>query len=137
MPFSASVRGGDDTLTGGSGDDVLWGDGVATAGGPGVGTELLGGADTFVFSCRDGIDTIMDFRAADGDVIDLLMTHIAWSDLDTNANSVLDDDDGFVASDGIDTVIDIGLASSGSAAGRHTITVLGVTGLQQSDFLLV
>lgn len=72
------VHGGDDTLVSGSGNDTMWGD-VATAndGGP-----ITGGADVFEFMTGSGKDTIMDFRPAEGDRIDLTAYGV------TNANSV-------------------------------------------------
>ena len=56
--------GGADTLTGGTGDDTLWGDGH-------LWDAAVGGADVFVFEPGSGNDVVMDFRQGDGDVIDV------------------------------------------------------------------
>ncbi|MEE3099385.1 MAG: S8 family serine peptidase, partial [Pseudomonadota bacterium] len=71
------LRGGRgaDQLQGGAGDDVLIG---------GAGRDRLtggGGADVFAFGGRWGADTITDFNAAQGDVIDLSATDIDFTDL--------------------------------------------------------
>src|SRR6185503_19335888 len=55
---------GNDTLVSGRGTDLMWGDGQLAGG-------ATGGADTFVFGPRNGDDTILDFRASDGDRIDV------------------------------------------------------------------
>jgi len=74
---------GDDTLRGGAGKDILLGLGGndTLIGGAskdtldgGRGNDLLrggNGADTFVFGANYGRDTIADFSAAEGDMIDL------------------------------------------------------------------
>lgn len=127
----ATLTGGDDTLNGGAGADVLWGDGFA-----GPITEewtLQGGADTFVFTAHDGRDTIADFRGAEGDQIDLRATGLAWDDLDSNGNGRLDRGDAFVTG-AANTHIDLGHAAGG-AAGHDVLTVAGVTGLTEGDFL--
>jgi Ca2+-binding RTX toxin-like protein len=63
---SAPGAGGDDTIYGGAGDDLLFG---------GDGNDTLNGgsgADTFLFKHGDtGVDTIRDFHAGQGDVIDI------------------------------------------------------------------
>ncbi|CAN7198172.1 hypothetical protein [Rhizobium sp. LjRoot254] len=77
---------GDDTFTGWSGDDMIFG-------GAGV-DEMTGGrgADTFLFATGDTggtkatADTIFDFKAREGDLLDLT---------DVDANSVLVDDQAF------------------------------------------
>jgi Ca2+-binding RTX toxin-like protein len=51
----ATGGSGDDTISGTSGSDVLTGG---------------AGADTFVFGASDGVDTITDFNASQGDVLD-------------------------------------------------------------------
>jgi Ca2+-binding RTX toxin-like protein len=123
---------GNDSLAGGSGDDQLSG---------GAGNDgLIGGSgnDTFVFKADDGDagqDTIRLFHGGEdtlafenyGEKLD------AFSDLDTNANGVLDDGDTHVAIDAGDTVIDIGGQTDGESEG--TLTLVGVTGLEADDML--
>jgi len=121
---------GDDTLVGGSGDDQLSG---------GAGNDaLIGGSgnDAFVFTAADGDagqDTIRLFNA-DEDTLrfeDFGERMDAFSDLDTNANSVLDDDDAHVSVDAGNTVIDLGGQTDGASEG--TLTLVGVTGLEADD----
>ncbi|WP_339101970.1 retention module-containing protein [Pseudomonas sp. G166] len=68
-------QGGNDTLNGGKGNDILLGgSGNDTlTGGPGNDTLIGGlGGDTFVWKSGDtGTDVIKDFKASDGDRIDL------------------------------------------------------------------
>ncbi|MGX9571014.1 LapA family giant adhesin, partial [Pseudomonas sp. CFBP 5748] len=68
-------QGGNDTLNGGKGNDILLGgSGNDTLiGGPGNDTLIGGlGGDTFVWKSGDaGTDVIKDFKASDGDRIDL------------------------------------------------------------------
>jgi Ca2+-binding RTX toxin-like protein len=91
---AGGISGGDDTLDGGSGDDVLYGDNYPTepfagAGHSGIGGDDIliggtgsdqlwgnGGNDTFVFNVDDGADVIHDFTqevepGAEQDKIDL------------------------------------------------------------------
>ncbi|CAO3355181.1 beta strand repeat-containing protein [Azospirillum palustre] len=69
---------GNDTLDGGAGNDTLLG---------GLGNDVLtggSGADLFAFAAGDGLDSITDFDAAQGDRIGLAAGQ-AYS-VDTNAN---------------------------------------------------
>ena len=117
---------------GGRGDDVLWGDGTVAN----VATTVLdGGADSFVFNERDGRDMVMDFRSSDGDIIHFTTRRLEWSDLDSNRNGRLDDADRFVAVDDGDTRIAHGSAAGPGRAGGDVLTVAGVTGLTEADFL--
>jgi hypothetical protein len=50
-------------------------------------------------------------------------------------DSVLDDGDTFVASNGTDTIIDLGAAAGASVTGLNVVTVAGVTGLAEAYFL--
>ena len=129
------MTGGDDTLIGGAGADRLTGDGSVATNGAGP-LALAGGADTFVFGARDGLDTITDFRAADGDRIDLRATLLGWDALDSDGSGLLDDGDACVAVAAGDTRIDLGLAT-GAVAGQHVVTVAATVGLGAGDFLLV
>jgi Ca2+-binding RTX toxin-like protein len=85
---------GDDMITGGAGDDVLRGD---------------AGADTFVFnpSGTEGADTIVDFTAADGDVVSLSAAGLAASGLTDFSAAALDASEDFniVANDDGDVEI--------------------------------
>ena len=69
------ARGGNDTLIGGKGDDILYGQGGDDILIGGEGDDILyggTGADTFVWQEGDlGNDVIMDFNADEGDRIDL------------------------------------------------------------------
>ena len=59
------ARGGDDTLISGSGsNDQMWGDALLVA------SSAKTGADRFVFSPHNGLDTIKDFQPGQ-DIIDL------------------------------------------------------------------
>jgi Ca2+-binding RTX toxin-like protein len=137
---------GDDTLDSGDGDDVLGGDNDFLSGGSGDDQlsggggddALIGGSgnDTFVFRAADGDsgqDTIRLFNADEdtlafeeyGERLD------AFSDLDTNANGVLDEADAHVSVDAGDTVIDLGGQTDGASEG--TLTLVGITGLEADD----
>ncbi len=132
----ATLTGGADLLRAGKGNDVIWGDGTAAVTAvPGVDAVLDGGADTFVFRATDGLDAVMDFRIADGDTMRLVGTALAWGDLDSNDSGVLDNGDAFVASDGMDTMIDLGAAAGASAAGLNVVTLISCTGLAEADLL--
>jgi Ca2+-binding RTX toxin-like protein len=128
--YGATVTG-DDTLVGGRGADVLWGDGIATSSGA---SAVTGGMDRFAFGRRDGLDMLMDFRRADGDVIDLSGAGLSWVDLDSDGTGVLDNDDLFVVVDAMDTVIDLGAAAGSGRVGLDTLRVVGVFGLVATDF---
>ena len=124
-----TAAGGDDTLTGGTGNDTLWGDGLLL-------DEASGGADWFVFDANDGQDVIMDFRRSDGDKIVLDPSAIGWALLDTNGNGTLDGSDAHIQIVGDSTLIDLG-AASGSDPGTHTLLIDGVAGLDESDFMFL
>jgi hypothetical protein len=68
--------------------------------------------------------------------LEALLTHADKSMklLDSNENGVLDDGDDYVSVVGPDTVLDLG-AAFGGPAGEDTVTVLGVTGLTDADFV--
>lgn len=89
-----------------------------------------------MFGTRDGLDEVRDFRRGDGDRLDLTGTGLAWGALDSNGSGQLDDGDEFVVIEDGGTRIDLGQAS-GAAAGRHVVTVAGVTGLLEGDLVLV
>lgn len=119
--------GGNDILIGGTmAADFMTGD---WGGGSGSG---IGGNDTFVFASENGQDSIEDFVRGE-DIINLSGTTLSFANLDSNSNGVLDDADAHVSISGSDTVIDLGKAEGG-VVGLHTVTVEGVTGMDQSDF---
>jgi len=106
-------------LEGGSGDDVLVGsDGADT---------LYGGAgaDIFLFeSTEGGMDTIADFNAADGDVLDI-------SGLLQNYDPVQDSINDFVFATEVDGNTVISVDADGSANGVNAVEIAildGVTG---------
>jgi Ca2+-binding RTX toxin-like protein len=105
---------GDDSITGGTGDDILVG---------GAGSDILtggDGADIFVWNSGDtGVDTITDFNAAEGDVLDL--ADILDSETDTAASL-----DGYLSfsSDGTDTTVSVSETSGGAV--NQTIILQGV-----------
>ena len=116
--YSASdtvVWGADRLVSGTNSNDIMWGDAEFRDAGP-------GGADTFVFAANNGQDTIGDFEIG-RDKIDLtaLTAITGFGDLDI-------DDTTDVAGDSVaDTVITL-------SAG-NTVTLVGVTGLTDTDFI--
>ncbi|MDO6799719.1 calcium-binding protein [Shimia thalassica] len=65
---------GNDSITGRDGDDILRGDRGSDTLSGGLGSDQLHGgddADVFVMQTGSGIDSILDFDSASGDVIDL------------------------------------------------------------------
>jgi Ca2+-binding RTX toxin-like protein len=108
-------RGGNDFLEGGAGNDTL-------VGGAGD-DDLTGGAgnDTFVFSGNFGHDTIEDFAAGSGDVIQFSAANFA------SVADVI----GHASYDGIGVFIDAGSGSSVELVGLH------LDQLSSSDFLIV
>jgi Ca2+-binding RTX toxin-like protein len=133
---------GNDSLTGGAGDDDLTGgrDNDSLTGGRGN-DDLTGGSgsDTFVFAATDGDpghDIISDFHVGEdllrfdgfGSPLD------EFADLDTNANGQLDEGDANVSVVEESTVIDLSGQTEGAVEG--SLTVVGVTGLQETDILI-
>lgn len=133
---------GSDRLSGGWGDDVIYGNSDRPYEDPGLGNDTLtggAGADTFVYVIvESSIDTITDFSAAQGDLIDL-----SAIDADNGANRR---DDAFVY---------IGSKSFSGAAGELrfksgvlqadvdgdkvadlTVKLTGVTSLSRSNIIL-
>ena len=76
------------------------------------------GADTFVYADGDGADTITDFNRTQGDTIDLTALSGLFTLADVQSKATVS---------GGNTIIDVG---SG-----NTLTLIGVTSLQQSDFI--
>ncbi|PTV96541.1 parallel beta-helix repeat protein [Rhodobacter aestuarii] len=110
-----------DTLEGGAGDDTL----IASAG-----SDTLkggGGADAFVFTADLAFSSerLTDFDARDGDRI--VLTGFgelidSFTDLDTNANGILDNGDALIRVSGGRTYIDLS-AQYGDAAGEDVIRI--------------
>ena len=111
---------GPQSITGTDGDDVIAGGGDSD--------WLYGGegADTFLYeSINEGVDTIADFDASEGDVVDV-------SGLLQGYNALQDSIDSFVftTESGGNTTISVDPAGSGNAANATQIAVLeSVTGL--------
>lgn len=104
--------GGDDTLIGGRDDDLL------------AGNE---GADVFVFDRRGfGQDRIVDFTPGE-DRIDLSGLGLAFEQIDTNGNGMIEADDHGVSQEGPDLVMTLG---------GGIIELAGVTALTANDVLI-
>ena len=137
--FSDSAgTGGDDILIGGEGDDILFGQGGNDTLIGGAGDDLLyggAGADTFKWELNDqgsidqpANDTVMDFNASEGDVLDI-------SELLQNDEDDTDLSTYIVAEEeGADTVLYI--SSDGSLAGNieNADQVVRLEGKSFSDF---
>jgi len=121
--------GGDDVIDGGAGDDTIFGqegDDQIT-GGEGNDTLYGGsGADTFVFNAiTDGVDTVKDFDAAEGDVLDVSALLQGYDALQDSINDFV-----FATEVGGDTVVSVDATGSGDIANATQIAVLeAVTGL--------
>ncbi|WP_312009959.1 Ig-like domain-containing protein [Bradyrhizobium sp. CIR3A] len=110
-----------DVILGDANANVLDGrDGNDRIDGRGGADTLTGGngADTFVYADSDGADTITDFNRTQGDTIDLTGLSGFFTLADVQSKATVS---------GGNTIIDVG---SG-----NTLTLIGVTSLQQSDFI--
>jgi Ca2+-binding RTX toxin-like protein len=116
----ADVRGGNDVLVGGTGDDELWGDFRDVFG------TVTRGADRFVFAHGSDHDSIGDFED-NKDRIDL--TGYRGIDSFAEVREHASQSEG-------NTVIDLG-AAAGSAAGEDVLTLTGIAlaTLDTRDFL--
>ena len=156
--YGSSIEGGNDTIAGGFGNDVIYGDGANGYGGlvtggndvinGGPGSDVIYGDwavadtfgnDTFIYmSTGDGGDTIVDFAALGGDLIDV-------SAIDANTALIGDQAFGFAGTaptnysiwfsdNGTDTTLYFD--NNGHAAADMTIVLLGVNGtdLSLADF---
>ena len=102
-----TLSGGDgtDTLSGGAGNDQMSG---------GAGDDILtgdGGADVFIFAAGSGNDTVTDFDASEGDVLDLSATSPGFGNIDQLTASAVDTADGLL--------IDLG--------GGNSVTLTGIS----------
>lgn len=149
--------GGSDLLYGGAGDDTLYGGGGSDIlrGGDGadrlfgnLGEDTLlggGGADSFVFdratSSGFSSDTILDFRVADGDLIDLSIIDAVASSTTTNETFTYIEGARFTGAgqvrlsrDGIYTVIEGSVDKDASA--EFEIRIAGRPAIDAGDFIL-
>ena len=78
----------------------------------------------------------MDFRSADGDLLDLTATRLSWQRLDSNRDDRLDGSDAFVEATSEGMCLDLGAATGRSAAGLHVLTLLDNFLLTESNLLL-
>ena len=111
----------DDTISGTASNDILnGGSGNDTISGRAGNDSLTGGtgADVFVYADAGGADTVTDFNRAEGDKIDVtgVLSVLSIADIQSRASVV-----------GGNTVINFG--------GGNTLTLNGVTSVQQSDFV--
>lgn len=95
--------GGDDVLDGGVGNDVMFGQEGNDVLIGGLGDDIMfggSGADTFKLNgAGEGVDTIMDFSAADGDVLDIsdiLSGYDPLTDILSNYVNVIDTGSGTI-----------------------------------------
>lgn len=110
-----------DTIFGDSLVNVLEGrDGDDRLDGRGGSDTLTGGngADTFIYTDGSGADTVTDFSRAQGDTIDVSGVSVIATFADVQSRATVS---------GGNTVIDFG--------GGNTLTLTGVTSIQQSDFV--
>ena len=121
--------GGDDVINGGEGEDLIFGQEGDDVISGGAGDDVLfggSGADTFLFDAiTDGTDTIKDFDAAEGDLLDL-------SALLAGYDSLSDDIADFVVAteSAGNTTISVDQSGNAGAGGFAQMAVLeGVTGL--------
>lgn len=122
-------KGGDDLLQGGAGDDLIFGQEGDDVIEGGLGDDTLyggSGADMFVFTAiNEGVDTVGDFNAVEGDRLDLVS-------LLTSYDSVTDNLTDFVmaSEDAGSTNIFVDVDGLGGAGSFVQLAVLeGVTGL--------
>lgn len=126
--------GGNDYLDGGSGDDVMYGEGGddILVIGRGMDTATGGaGADTFVLSSIDNVrDTITDFKAAEGDKINI-------TDVLEGYDPLTDDISHFVrlVQSGADTELQINADGAGSDFVAAALIRGGVGGETLADLV--
>lgn len=133
ITYSGS-EAGDDTLSGGSGDDVLYGgggdDSLKGGGGEdilygGTGDDTLkgqGGEDTFVFGLNGGSDTITDYKKGET---------LRFEGEEFNAETVS------VNQDGRDAIITFGDQDVEVTLNRVDLDKLGYTVTQEPDAVVV
>ncbi len=120
--------GGDDVLSGGAGNDVIFGQEGNDIIAGGEGNDVLyggTGADIFLFKAiSEGVDTVKDFNAGEGDVVDLSALLAGYDELTQDISDFV------VATEvGGNTVISIDQSGNAGASGVVEMAVLeGVTG---------
>lgn len=127
-------RGGDDVLIGHDGNDRLWGNNGHDVLYGGNGDDWMKGgegADTFVLSATDeGVDTVTDFRAGDGDKLDILNI-LSFDPLSDTISDFVK-----VTESGHNTVISVD--ANGAAGGHNFVEIAqlsGITGLGDAEKL--
>lgn len=123
--IGGNVRGGNDRLFSGAGEDVMTGDFVLESLG------VVGGADTFVFRTNCNNDVITDFAVAEGDKIDLTGFTGGGKQKNTSIYSAFKNWDSLVASGrvrqvGDDVLINLDITgyTSGWVTGNQLNSVL-------------
>ncbi len=120
--------GGDDTLNGGAGDDLIFGQEGSDVISGGEGSDILyggTGADIFLFEAiSEGVDTIKDFDAAEGDLVDLSLLLTGYDALtDAIADFVI------ATEVGGDTIISVDQSGNAGVGGVVNLAILeGITG---------
>ena len=119
--------GGNDTLYGGAGDDIIFGQEGDDLIVGGEGNDVLNGgsgADTFVFeNIGDGVDTITDFDAGEGDVINLYSILSGFDPLTDDITDFV-----MMTSNGADTAIFVDIMGNGGVTEMIELVMLeGVT----------
>lgn len=126
---------GNDTLNGGLGDDMIFGqEGVDMITG-GFGDDLIyggSGADVIIFeSIMDGLDSVMDFDAADGDALDLSALLGSYDPLQNAINDFIQ-----VTESGGNTTVSVDTDGAGLSENAVDLVVLeGVSGVDVSDWV--
>ena len=151
-------RGGADKLFGGNGNDILWGDAESLGNGAiggndtidgGAGDDLINGnggrdkltggdgADTFYFNLGSGRDQILDFDTTEGDVLNLSTlfdsTTTNFASIDTNADGFLGAGDTGVTVKGSNMTIDLGVMFGTASAKVDSIVMKGVTSIGEAN----
>jgi len=117
---------GNDSIDGGSGDDLI-------TGGFGADT-MFGGAGADIFDLNDtgSIDVIGDFKASQGDAIDIADIITGYDALNDNLADWAE-----ITDNGTDSFLSVDLDGTGTAfAMTQIVTIEGVTGLTDEDALV-
>ncbi len=121
--------GGDDIISGGAGNDLIFGqEGDDVINGGSGNDELYGGsgADAFLYEALlDGLDTIKDFDLSEGDLLDISALLTQYNPIQDSINDFV-----FKTENAGDTTISIDENGSGNIANATAIAMLeGITGL--------
>ncbi len=134
--------GGNDTLSGGAGDDLMFGQEGNDMLSGGAGDDVIyggSGADTFLFEAiTEGLDTIKDFDATEGDALDLSSLLIGYDPLTDAINDFV-----YATDNGTDTTIAVdvdgllnGIVTADMAV-LEGITALDLTAMLTNNNLIV